>query len=422
MNLRSPLIAFVFFFTSALELAAQTDTIRALFIGNSYTGVNNLPQLVANLSASGGKTLIIDSNTPGGYSYGMHATDATSLSKIAQGGWDVVVLQEQSQIPTIDQYRYTYMYPGAAELRDSIRLYNPCATIITYMTWGRRFGGQQCINGYCSPVFTDFNHMQDSLRSAYEEVSDLIGAKVAPVGMAWKKALQEDTTLVLHASDNSHPDITGSYLAACVFHCAIWQESPVGFPYLAGLSPALALRFQEIADSVYFYSSSDWNRTIDLPVAAFTYSIANDTVCFTNTSYGPSGTEFTWDFGDGTGDTAENTCHAFTSTGNYAVRLIANHCGILDTETVSIPWQTNGLSAVEGKNHVRCYPNPVSDRMMIETSKDLLGSPFELSDLTGKIVLEGIIRSQPQELNLRELKSGSYFLRIRDRALRIIKR
>jgi len=141
------------------------DSLRVLWLGNSYTYSNDLPQLTADLAAAASKTLINDSNTPGGYTLAGHSTNATTLGLIAQGGWDYVVLQEQSQIPTIPYWREHSMYP-AARLLDSLIVQNGAATMF-FMTWGREFGGQQCIDDYCSPDFVDFFHMQDSLASAY---------------------------------------------------------------------------------------------------------------------------------------------------------------------------------------------------------------------------------------------------------------
>jgi type II secretory pathway component GspD/PulD (secretin) len=96
--------------------ASAQDTLSVLFLGNSYCSVNNLPQLVQNLSASAGKTLIIDSNMPGGFTLTGHSSDPSSTAKISQGNWDYVILQEQSQIPTIDQFRYNDMYPAMGDL------------------------------------------------------------------------------------------------------------------------------------------------------------------------------------------------------------------------------------------------------------------------------------------------------------------
>jgi hypothetical protein len=140
-----------------LPVKAQ-DTLRVLFLGNSYTSFNNLPTLVQSMATSAGKTMIVDNNMPGGFTISQHLNDPTSLAKINAGNWDYVVIQEQSQLPTIDFYRYNDMYPALSDIKTLIEFSNPCAKIITYMTWGRRFGGQQCDPGgtYCSPNFTNF--------------------------------------------------------------------------------------------------------------------------------------------------------------------------------------------------------------------------------------------------------------------------
>ena len=72
---------------------AQSSTQKVLFLGNSYTSVNNLPQMLKDAALSVNDTVIYDGNTPGGYTFQGHSTNATSLSKIMMGAWDYVVLQ-----------------------------------------------------------------------------------------------------------------------------------------------------------------------------------------------------------------------------------------------------------------------------------------------------------------------------------------
>ena len=103
------------------NLFAQ-DTLRVLFLGNSYTSFNNLPQLVQSLSGSAGKTLIIDSNMPGGMTVSGHVNNATSIAKISQGNWDYVVIQEQSQIPSINYYRYNYLKKTKCKITIFLRI------------------------------------------------------------------------------------------------------------------------------------------------------------------------------------------------------------------------------------------------------------------------------------------------------------
>ncbi len=81
-----------FFCISGYELKAQVS-YRVLFLGNSYTYVNNLPQIIHDVALSVGDTLIFDSSTPGGYQLIDHSIDVNSQNKIMAGGWDYVVIQ-----------------------------------------------------------------------------------------------------------------------------------------------------------------------------------------------------------------------------------------------------------------------------------------------------------------------------------------
>lgn len=227
---------------------AYCDTTHVLFIGNSYTHVNDLPALFRNLSSSGGKTVNTGMSAPGGYTLEGHTQLQETLDKIALRQWQYVVLQEQSQYPTIAYYRYSSMYPAACELDSIIRSHN--SHTMFYMTWGRKYGGQQCISGYCSPVFRDYFHMQDSLASAYTDISSQLAAALAPVGLAWQRARLLDSTIDLWDADLSHPTLKGSYLAACVFYSKIFQSSPVGLNYTAGLPVNEALWLQQVAAEV----------------------------------------------------------------------------------------------------------------------------------------------------------------------------
>jgi len=221
------------------------DTTCVLFLGNSYTYTNELPLLWAELSGSAGKTAVYDYNAPGGYWLEDHCSNSISTGKIMQGGWDWVILQEQSQVPTIDTFRYNSMYPSAEWLDSLIMLAG--GNTMLFMTWGREFGGQQWISGYSSPPFANFFEMQDSLAAAYNELGAILNAPVAPVGLAWEQAVTMNPTVDLWQDDHSHPTLEGSYLAACVFFGTVFAESPVGLTYTAGLSPERAAFLQEAA-------------------------------------------------------------------------------------------------------------------------------------------------------------------------------
>jgi hypothetical protein len=119
-----------------LNLYSQ-DSSRVLFIGNSYTYYNNLPQLLTDMAASTGDFVQTASSTPGGYTFQLHSTNATTLQLIQQGNWDFVILQEQSQRPSFpDNDVQVNVFPYASVLDSLIGLHNPCAETVFYNTIG----------------------------------------------------------------------------------------------------------------------------------------------------------------------------------------------------------------------------------------------------------------------------------------------
>lgn len=406
-------ILILFLFCLSIGTLVAQNTLSVLFIGNSYTSYNNLPQLVQSLSTSAGKTLNIDSSMPGGYLMSSHLNDATTFAKISQGNWDYVVLQEQSQIPTIDFYRDNDMYPAMTDLKALIEQYNPCAKIITYMTWGRRYGGQQCdpIGTYCSPVFANFNQMQNSLTSAYLEISEQLNVQCAPVGVVWQNILNNSTN-VLHSGDNSHPNIDGSYVAACTIFSSIWKQGASGLSYTAGLSSTLAQYYQLISDNTLFNSTNDWNLNINKPTANFSESISGNTATFTNLSTSIANTlNYSWNFGDGNTSSIASPSHTYTSSGTYTITLIASNCIFSHTITKTI--QIGALSINENSvGNFEFYPNPSTNQITIKVDNELLGSVYTIYDTIGKSVLNGKISSELNVIDLGNLSNGVYIIEV----------
>ena len=185
------------------------STKRMLFIGNSYTYCNDLPAMVAQLAAAGGKPVDVHQVTAGGVTLEWHAQNEVTLAKLHETDWDIVVLQEHSIRPIQDTPKMTQ---AAAALQSIIA--STGAQTVLYMTWARQH----------------FPEMQAGLARVYIALAQEIGARVAPVGLAWEAVLAADPSLALHTEDQSHPTPLGSYLAACVFYATFFGESPVGLP------------------------------------------------------------------------------------------------------------------------------------------------------------------------------------------------
>ena len=165
-------------------IPAQAQVTEILFIGNSYTYVNDLPLLLKNVALSFGDTIVSDQNTPGGYQLIQHSTNTTTLSKIASRNWDFVVIQEQSQKPSFSPSQVANdVYPYAQILNDSIKSNYSCSESIFYMTWGRKNGDA----GNCAsnPSICTYAGMQQRLRDSYMQMSSDNNATTSPVGVAW---------------------------------------------------------------------------------------------------------------------------------------------------------------------------------------------------------------------------------------------
>lgn len=225
-------------------------TARVLFIGNSLTFFNDLPGMSAELARSGGHEVKVDMSAQGGWTWSDHATSTITLEKIERQNWDFVVLQEQSVVASIADERSEHMYPAVRVLDGKIR--EGDASSILFMSWAYR-------DGLSSAGHRDFDDMQAQLHTGYMDIANELGAMVAPVGIAWQNGIAQDPQLGLWQMDGLHPSIEGTYLTACVFYAVIFQQSPEGLTYRAGLSEEMAQFMQAIATETVLEDPERWN-------------------------------------------------------------------------------------------------------------------------------------------------------------------
>ncbi|MBW3621970.1 MAG: SGNH/GDSL hydrolase family protein [Armatimonadetes bacterium] len=205
------------------------SSTRILFIGNSFTGRNDLPGMIRTLAASADppRTLETESSLLNGMALKTHWDKGEARRKLESADWDYVSLQEQSTLP----------FKNPAKMHDYMRKFDAAikergARAVLYLTWARR----------------DAPERQAEITEAYRSIGEEIGALVAPVGIAWERALEEQPDLTLHDPDQSHPNPAGSYLAACVFYATLFGESPEGrWNEVKGLEESRGKRLQQIA-------------------------------------------------------------------------------------------------------------------------------------------------------------------------------
>jgi len=183
--------------------------MKILFIGNSFTARNDLPGLLTEMAASAPqpKTIVTEQVLANGASLRQHWNAGVAAEKIRSGGWDFVVLQEQSTLPI----------KNATRFHENVRLFDReikahGAQTVLYLTWARQHAPET----------------QAALTGAYQAIAHEVGALIAPVGEVWEAVLEKEPGLSLHDKDGSHPSPLGSYLAACVFYAMLFPNDPVG--------------------------------------------------------------------------------------------------------------------------------------------------------------------------------------------------
>ena len=210
--------------------SAEARPLEVLFIGNSYVYVNNLPEVFARVAAGAGQeSPHVTMYAPGGQTLAGACVNATLL-KILEQRFDVVILQEQSQIPAMAEgdirLRRSSLDAGR-KLSNQIRQRYPGTKVVLYQTWARHLSAWTTQPKEVEACGANPEEMQKRLSRWYAEAGRLIGARVAPVGDAWLANYHDAHPVMLHAADGSHPAPAGTYLAALMLVGAVYDIAPV---------------------------------------------------------------------------------------------------------------------------------------------------------------------------------------------------
>ena len=359
-------------------LHAQT---RVLFIGNSYTAVNNLPQLTADCALSigfAGFPMEIASSTPGGTTFQVHTTNATSQSLINQGNWDYVVLQEQSQLPSFpDAQVAAECFPFAAALNEQILAADSCAETIFYMTWGRQNGDAS--NCASWPPVCTYEGMDSLLNLRYRQMAIDNQAILSPVGALWKYIRTNYPEINLYAADGSHPSLEGTYAAACSMVSVIFRTDPTLITYSTTLNPVVAEKIRLAAQAVVFNNFAEWHVGEYDPEVLVNATSNGLTLQLDNQSV--SSWNFTWDFGDGNSSTDFSPQQTYANAGVYSLSYSAiDACGRTSQGYWEIQILDNGVSELDKKYNVRNLENE------FEIDFNSVATNIHVYDLNGRVI------------------------------------
>lgn len=210
----------------ALQVAYTTHTakrkprdpkvVSILFLGNSLTYYNDLPQMTEALAKGEGRPMRARSVTMGGASLDMlwYGTDA--LEALWLDHWDYVIVQERSGRAPHERGELFHKFVGmfADEIRKS------GARPLLYMTW--------------LPDRAEAN--EQLFRTAAARAR----ARLVPAGIAFAELTKAGMNLY---ADGTHPNVAGSYLVACtVFSVIYGKPAPATRPVSVAPDVAATIR------------------------------------------------------------------------------------------------------------------------------------------------------------------------------------
>lgn len=197
--------------------AGSRADVQMLFMGNSHTSANGLPQMVAAMvrAVLPGRT-VEAVEAPGWMFLQQRATDGPSLALLHSTPWQFVVLQAQEYSSS---GLFTYPIDGAVDLVRQTRAVG--ALPILFPEWPR----------------AGVNETQ-RIYELHLSIAREAPACVPPIPQAWDLALARHPELVLHATDGNHAAAPGSMLAALVITATMTGISPSQLPAIGGFGVA----------------------------------------------------------------------------------------------------------------------------------------------------------------------------------------
>ena len=178
------------------EILDNTQVYNVLFVGNSYTHYNTMPESIFfPIASNGGYRFNVTKITKGGWYLIDSANPTDEVGAKVEAAlnstkYDYVVIQEQSTCPALNPGKF---YDGVRAMVEKVRANG--ATPILYGTWGRKTGHS---------VLTTNNWTHQSMTwmisAAYEAIGKELGVDVAYAGFAFTVTVNSSYTFALSSA------------------------------------------------------------------------------------------------------------------------------------------------------------------------------------------------------------------------------
>jgi hypothetical protein len=392
-NLLSTLL-FLCLFT---KLLAQ-DTTKVLFIGNSYTSQNDLPNLFKLLAQGAGKNVVVDSYMPGGVSVGdtaqgtmAHMNNPAVFAIINSNKWDYVMLQDNQGRFCLGYKHFpasSYVIAGHIKIRDSVLHNNHCAHMLWYAGYGPKAGAP--------PYGNTGEALIDSIYHNYQYLRDTAGQILAPIGPAFLRIMNGYPSIDLWYTDAVHPSLYGSYLIACVVYSTIFKSSPIVSTYNPGITASedslmKNTGYTTTMDSLYKTGLSDITPTVVRTGNTLKVTGYPTVVWYCNGAVHPS----------------TNGVTNINPAGKYYA-VVTNGMGCT-MRTLETNYTITGIDGVAEEEEI-LFPNPANEEVFIKAKS------FEnltVINALGAVVFKTENPLQEINISLKDWQEGVYFFALK---------
>ena len=394
------------FFLFTYIFAQAADTTKVLFIGNSFTGTFDVPQLVKGFADAAALPMVIASHTPGGISVAdvsqgtmAHMNNPMVFDLIRSNNWDYVVLQDNQgrfvdgggNFPSPTQ---SPVIAGHIKIRDSMRANSSCSRMLLFSGWAWK-------SGY--PGLGDGKKLIANIYENYQVLNTSAQEIIAPIGSAWLRAITQVPSVDLWGPDEAHQSMEGSYITAAVIFSSIYRMNTETVMFDNGMDTSIARKLRRIAYETVSDSIKPTKLNSFIPTLAYT-----GTTLTAPTGY----TKYQW--------FKNNTLMATTTTNTYTVIagssdcyqvMVTNNNGCTQRSAL-VCKPTTGIDNIYSQEQITISPNPANDFIVVNNVKNNKPFSYTIAALSGSVVMKGKIDSNNTPINISTLSAGTYYISI----------
>ena len=271
MNKLSILIIFAFFSANiGGQEVKKAKEVNVLFIGNSLTYYNDMPQILQDMVNETDPDIKIEQVSYPGFSLYAHLENIIEESsednvktrkkgegevtatekRIQEKNWDIIVMQTGGVNILIPEIKNLKVDPAIQEI---LNLSNCQSKYVLFNTWTTKidYPKEYCypavvVDRYakpgekiCSPKISDEKNYAQLLESGYKELSSKNNLILTKHATLFERVREKHPNLDL-LEDDMHPSRKGAFLSAAIFYELLTGKKANKLKYKADLNTEIA--------------------------------------------------------------------------------------------------------------------------------------------------------------------------------------